>query len=47
LKPDFAKAYAERGRAFNLQGKSKEALEDLKQAINLDPQAPLLIFPAD
>ena len=38
LKPDFAKAFAERGRAYTLLGKSKEALEDLKQAIELDPQ---------
>ena len=36
--PDFAKAYAERGRAKNLKGDKKGAFEDLKKSIELNPE---------
>ena len=38
LKPDFAKAYAERGRAKNLKGDKEGAFEDLKKSIELNPE---------
>ena len=37
LKPDFGKAYAERGRAKNLKGDKEGAFEDLKKSIELNP----------
>lgn len=36
--PAFAKAYAERGRAKNLKGDKEGAFDDLKKAIELDPE---------
>lgn len=36
--PDFAKAYAERGRAKNLRGDQAGAFEDLKKSIELNPE---------
>lgn len=36
--PSFAKAYAERGRAKNLKGDKAGAFDDLKKAIELDPE---------
>lgn len=36
--PSFAKAYAERGRAKNLKGDKAGAFEDLKKAIELNPE---------
>ena len=38
LKPDFGKAYAERGRAKNLKGDKDGAFEDLKKSIELNPE---------
>ena len=38
LKPDFGKAYAERGRAKNLKGDKEGAFEDLKKSIELNPE---------
>ena len=38
LKPDFAIAYAERGRAKNLKGDKEGAFEDLKKSIELNPE---------
>ena len=38
IKPDFAKAYAERGRAKNLKGDKEGAFEDLKKSIELNPE---------
>ena len=38
MKPDFAKAYSERGRAKNLKGDKEGALADLKKAIELNPE---------
>ena len=38
LKPDFAKVYAERGRAKNLKGDKEGAFEDLKKSIELNPE---------
>lgn len=37
IKSDFAKAYAERGRAKNLKGDKEGAFEDLKKSIELNP----------
>lgn len=36
--PEFAKAYAERGRAKNLRGDKAGAFEDLKKSIELNPE---------
>ena len=38
IKSDFAKAYAERGRAKNLKGDKEGAFEDLKKSIELNPE---------
>ena len=38
FKPDFGKAYAERGRAKNLKGDKDGAFEDLKKSIELNPE---------
>ena len=35
--PNFSKAYGERGRVRNLKGDKQGALEDLKKAIELNP----------
>lgn len=38
LKPDFAKAYSERGRARLMLGDKKGSFEDMKKAIELNPE---------
>ena len=37
LKPDFARAYSERGRARLMQGDKAGSLEDVKKAMELNP----------
>ena len=39
LMPEFAKAYAERGRAKNLKGDKEGAFSDLKKSIELNPES--------
>lgn len=38
LKPDFAQAYKERGRARLMQGDKNGSLEDMKKAMELNPE---------
>lgn len=37
LKPDFARAYNERGRARLMKGDKNGSLEDMKKALEFDP----------